>query len=414
MGYPIFDVEVTNSLADLPLGPSDEGAAILVRRKGVPIAFWIQERTGNTVQAEALKQRIATEAGLLMVSETVREEMARGRADSTAPTVTIAICTRDRPDGVERLLRSISKWNPASDDYGGTGIAETLVVDNVPSDDRTRDLVLRSAGVRYVRESRPGLNFARNRAVTETRTEILAFLDDDVIPDGGWLQGLYSAWRANRDAAGFTGQVLPLELETDAQIVFEKRGGFRRGFQRVRYGAVLPGDPLYPGGAGNFGAGANMAFRTDALRAIGGFDEALDTGADVPGGGDLDIFYRIIRSGRAIVYEPRFLVFHQHRREMSALRRQYERSWGLGFMCYLSKCLRTDPERRINLLRLVLWWFTNHTGGVVKHLGKRMRGEDHVPLGLLTGELKGGVVGLLGGYERSRRRIGAIRRRPVG
>jgi hypothetical protein len=114
------------------------------------------------------------------------------------------------------------------------------------------------------------------------------------------------------------------------------------------------------------------------------------------------------------VYEPRFLVFHQHRREMKALRRQYERSWGLGFMCYLTKCLKTDPERRINLLRLTLWWFSNHAGRLLEHLVKRMRRREHFPLSLLAGELWGGVVGLFGGYARSKRRVEKIRRRALG
>jgi GT2 family glycosyltransferase len=416
MGYAMFDVEVTQPLADLRFSASDSGAAILVRRNGVPIAFWMEKRHGRpSIPVDLLGHRIAGEAGVRIISEALREEIgAADPSDQAAPTLTIAICTKDRPDGVERLLRSISKWNAASDAFAGQGATEILVIDNAPSDQRTRDLVARSPGVRYLHEPRVGLNFARNRAVREARTEIVAFLDDDVIPDAGWLEGLYDAWRANRDTAAFTGQVLPMELDTAAQIVFERRGGFRRGFQRVRYGAERLGDPLYPGGAGNFGAGANMAFSTEALEALGGFDEALDTGAAIPGGGDLDMFYRIIRSGQALVYEPRFLVFHQHRREMEALRRQYARSWGLGFMCYLTKCLKTDPERRLNLLRLILWWFNHNTRELVRHVAKWALRRDHVPPSLLAGELWGGAVGLLGGYERSRRRVGHIRREIVG
>jgi GT2 family glycosyltransferase len=415
MGYAMFDVEVTQPLADLELEASDSGAAVLARRKGVPIAFWFEERNGrSSIPASVLGQRIAAEAGLRIIAEALREEIAWSPSDQTTPTLTIAICTKDRPEGVERLLRSISRWNPASAEFRGRGADEILVVDNAPSDARTRDLVERSPGVRYVLEARAGLNFARNRAVRETRTELVAFLDDDVVADAGWLDGLHAAWQANRDAAAFTGQVLPMELETPAQIVFEKRGGFRRGFARIRYGAELPGDPLYPSGAGNFGAGANMTFRKDVLEALGGFDEALDTGAAVPGGGDLDIFYRVLRSDHALVYEPRFMVFHQHRREMEALRRQYERSWGLGFMCYLTKCLKTDPERRLNLLRLILWWFNNHVAGLTAQLGKRMRRQEHVPISLLTGELRGAIVGLLGGYERSRRRVRSIRGDIIG
>ncbi len=109
-----------------------------------------------------------------------------------------------------------------------------------------------------------------------------------------------------------------------------------------------------------FGAGANMAFARDVLERIGGFDEALDTGPPLPGGGDLDMFYRIVRSGYTLVYEPRYLVFHEHRREISDLRRQYK-SWGLGMMSFVAKAYRTDPTERKKILRLILWWMRYQT-----------------------------------------------------
>jgi GT2 family glycosyltransferase len=237
--------------------------------------------------------------------------------------------------------------------YEATVPVEILVVDNAPSDMRTRKLIASLPDIRYVCEPKPGLNFARNQALREATGELLAFLDDDVTIDHGWLAGLLEAWAENPDAAAFTGLVLPYELVTEAQIIFEQRGGFRRGFEKIRYGQSLPGNPLYPCGAGIFGAGANMAFHRDILIDLGGFDEALDTGTHIPGGGDLDIFYRIIRAGYPLVYEPQFLVFHQHRREIEALRRQYRRSWGLGFMAFVTKCYRTDPLQRPKLRRLL-------------------------------------------------------------
>jgi glycosyltransferase involved in cell wall biosynthesis len=402
----MFEIELTAPLADLSLSAADTGASILVRRKGVPIGFWMQEADGSRrIPVADLTQRIGSEMGARILAEAIRDEL-RPSAPSIAPPLTIAICTKDRAQGVERLLGGLAPQILALPDGQRP---EILVVDNAPSDDATRDLAARSPGVRYVREARPGLNFARNRALREARTELLAFLDDDVIPDQQWLAGLADAWAANRDAAAFTGQVLPMELETEAQVMFEQRGGFRRGFDRVRYGPVSPGNPLYPGGAGNFGAGANMTFSTAALRTLGGFDEALDTGAAVPGGGDIDAFYRIIRAGHALVYEPRFLVFHQHRREIAALRRQFRRSWGLGFMCYLTKCIRNDPSRRIPLLRLIVWWFTHHLGGLFKQLTGTARGAHQLPASILAGELWGGVVGLMGGYGRSVRQAEKIR-----
>jgi glycosyltransferase involved in cell wall biosynthesis len=408
--YSQFDIEVTYPLNDLILMPGDAGAAILVRRKGAPLAFWMQEANGSQrVLAGELARKISSEATDRILAAAILEELMPQSPRRPLPLVTIAICTKDRPEGVTRLLSSLREQAAGLPE--GSGGLDILVVDNAPSDERTRELAAVRPGVRYVREFRPGLNFARNRAMREARGEILAFLDDDVIVDQHWSAGLVSAWADHPDACAFTGQVLPMELETEAQIVFERRGGFRRGFERIRFGAVLPGNALYPGGAGIFGAGANMAFRTDMLRSLGGFDEALDTGADVPGGGDLDIFYRVIRAGYPLVYEPTFMVFHQHRRDMRALLRQYRRSWGLGFMCYIRKCMKSDPERRANLIRLIWWWIAYQVRGFFKNFKRKAQRLPHIPLAIFCGELWGGFIAFFGGYERSMRRIEEIRRR---
>ena len=154
-----------------------------------------------------------------------------------------------------------------------------------------------------------------------------------------------------------------------------------------------------------------MAFRTDVVRSMGGFDEALDTGAPLPGGGDLDMFYRIIRGGHTLVYEPRFMVFHQHRRELSGLFKQYKRSWGLGFMCFLSKCTKTDPERRADLFRLILWWSFDHLKRGAIQSKKKLLGRHYFPPSIYFGELWYGAIGFFGGYERSQRQVEAIRKR---
>jgi glycosyltransferase involved in cell wall biosynthesis len=408
--YSQFDIEITRPLNDLILTPGDAGAAILVRRKGAPIAFWMQQASvSERLEASALARKISAEAADRILAAAILEELKPRTPRTPLPLVTIAICTKDRPEGVKRLLSSLQELATALPE-GNVGL-DILVVDNAPSDERTRQLTAAHPEVRYVRETRPGLNFARNRAMREARGEIIAFLDDDVIVDHHWSAALAGAWADNPDAVAFTGQVLPLELETEAQIVFERRGGFRRGFERIRFGPVLPGNALYPGGAGIFGAGANMAFRVDLLRRLGGFDEALDTGADVPGGGDLDIFYRLIRAGYPLVYEPGFMVFHQHRRDMQALLRQYRRSWGLGFMCYIRKCMKSDPDRRANLIRLIWWWIGYEIKGFFKNLKKKAQGQPYIPLAIFCGEFWGGFTAFFGGYERSERRIEEIRRR---
>jgi GT2 family glycosyltransferase len=237
------------------------------------------------------------------------------------------------------------------------------------------------------------------------RTAWVAYLDDDVVVDRGWLDGLEEAVAEHPDAASVTGLVLPFELATDAQITFERRGGFGRGCRKQRFvGPAGPDNPLFPLGAGIFGAGCNMVLRTAAVRALGGFDDALDTGPPLPGGGDLDIWSRLARSGHALVYEPRLLVFHRHRPDRTSLRRQYW-SWGEGFMAYLTKTARVDPAQRGKAARLAAWWLRYELRTVAAGLA----GRSGLPADLALAELVGGLVGLGGSYGRSQRRVAGIR-----
>ena len=120
------------------------------------------------------------------------------------------------------------------------GPDQVVVVDNASCDDgRTRAVAL-AAGVDYVREDRPGLDIARNRGVRAATGDIVAFTDDDVRLHPRWLERLTAAFDADRIMA-VTGLVLPAELETPAQIHFEKYWGFGRGYRPDRFrSGVLP------------------------------------------------------------------------------------------------------------------------------------------------------------------------------
>ena len=149
-----------------------------------------------------------------------------------------------------------------------------------------------------------------------------------------------------------------------------------------------------------------MAVRRELVRELGGFDDALDTGAPLPGGGDLDMFYRTIRAGHALVYEPSALVFHRHRRKMNELRRQYW-SWGLGFMSFAAKSYRTDPPARRHFRRVVKGEFRRALFQLIKSLRRQNGVSPTLPLA----QLWGSMAGWMGGYDRSVRRVEAIRRR---
>ena len=234
--------------------------------------------------------------------------------------VTAAVCTHDRVAMLARALDSLVAQQPA--------VAEILVVDNAPRDDTTRELVAaRYPGVRYVREPLQGLDFARNRALAEARSDVVAFLDDDAVADRGWAAALAAVFDADSAVAVCTGRVEPLGEGTEGERVFEANGGFSRGARRIRLPDAAS-EPLHGrpapliAWAVSVGSGCSYAVRREAALALGGFDEALDLGAALPGGGDHDLLWRALRVGHAAVYEPAALAWHSHRPEAAGAHAQ--------------------------------------------------------------------------------------------
>jgi glycosyltransferase involved in cell wall biosynthesis len=400
MPYTIAHLELTRPLPTVEIPVEHSGMALILRYRDRPIGLLLQALSpGCQFPPAQLEPLIAQAVGAKLLQEQIRAEILPSPAPEGFPSLSVAICTKDRPDNVARLLRSLLALQ-----QNDPSQFEILVVDNAPSDDRTQELIATLPTVRYTCEPKAGLNFARNHALHAATGELLAFLDDDVVVDRQWVTGLKEAWSENPDAGAFTGLVLPYELETAAQILFEQRGGFRRGFEKIRYGSQ-PHNPLYPCGAGIFGAGCNMAFRRQILLNIGGFDNALDTGKPLPGGGDLDIFYRVIRAGYPLVYEPQYLVYHQHRRELHQLRHQYW-TWGLGMMAYVVKSIQHDPAMRFRMVQLIIWWIKYQFW----QLWQSLTGQHVLPPAMVLAEFWGGIIGVFGEYARSQKRVAAIRR----
>ncbi|MCR5880654.1 glycosyltransferase family 2 protein [Phenylobacterium sp. J367] len=403
MGYRLVDLELAAPLPEIVLEPGQTGVGVIARWNGRLAGFAMIPRPDGRAISAAEVAALADERFARAVLAMRAEDELRGlwpaaEADP-APSLSVAICTKDRARRLARLLGSVVPL-----DRAGFRSVEIVVVDNAPSDDATRRAVEGFPGVRYVLEPRAGLDFARNAALNAATGDYLAYLDDDVVVDRGYLAALSTAILARPDAGGFTGLVLPFRLDTEAQVRFESRGGFGRGFLRTEFRKDRFGNRLHPVGAGILGAGCNMCFDRRLLLELGGFDEALDTGAPLPGGGDLDIFYRVLRSGRPMLYEPGYAVFHEHRETLEQLQRQYW-TWGLGFMAFLTKCRRTDPALAQRQSAIVWWWALDRLAAVAR---AGLRGK-RTELGFAWAELKGGVQGMFGEYDRSCARSQAIR-----
>jgi glycosyltransferase involved in cell wall biosynthesis len=262
---------------------------------------------------------------------------ARGRAADDV-TITVVIATRDRTESLLRCLTVLAKSSYSAFDV--------VVVDSAPRSDSTERALAEHPGwpfsLRYVHEPRPGLALAHNASLPAVTGEVVAITDDDVEVDRDWLASIAEAF-AESDATCVTGLIVPAELETRAQVLVEESGGFGRGFTRRVYTRDMPEPgPLFPFTAGRFGSGANMSFRTDWLKARGGFDAAMGAGTPARGGDDLTAFLQVIIDGGTLVYEPRAVVRHWHRREYEGMRRQAFH-YGMGLGAYLTASVSARP-----------------------------------------------------------------------
>lgn len=218
------------------------------------------------------------------------------------PTIALAVVTRDRAPILRRCAL------PGLEQTAAAGF-EVVVVDQSAGRE-TAELIEGSAGLRYLR-SEPGLSRGRNVALAATTTPLLAFTDDDVSLPEGWLERIAGLFESNADAGVVCGRALTPK------------------------GALMPGAhagtyrwPLNPFG---LGSGFNMAFRREALDAVGAFDDELGAGARYVSAEDSDLLYRVARAGWTVVCSDTITVVHDDWRSGTEdVRLHYGYGYGAG------------------------------------------------------------------------------------
>ncbi len=358
----------------------------------------LQTQINNHLRQDGLPEVTVLTANGLPSSSTPLciEEREQFLAD--APFVSVIVPTHERPEQLTACLNSLLSLHYPQ--------YEIIVVDNAPSTDGTVALVEKlsqnAPHIRYVREDRQGPSWARNCGIREAKAEILAFTDDDVVVDPYWLAALVKGFGGDKRVVCVTGLVLPLELETPAQYLFEGVGGYNKGYSRRVFDFKEDQSkfPMHPYIAERFGTGASMVLTATFLRSIGGFDPALGRVGPVRCSQDIAVFFQVIARGYKLAYDPASLAYHNHRREYSHLLKQtYNHS--VGYTAYLTRSLLENPRLMFDFLRKIPY---------ALFLSLKSRGsKDHMPLPqyakekreLLTLRRKGLLYGPVA-YMRSR------------
>ena len=381
-------VDVAGTLSDLdctrPSTPPYTRAWILVCRSGRPLGSITIPVNGALITAGQLERELRCQFG------EAGTRISRGDTAALARASVVIPSNFARPAKLRKCVERLAELDYP--DY------EVIVVDNRPEGVPPIDV----PGARVVREPRPGISAARNRGIAVATGEIIAFTDDDVVADRRWLRALGERFVREPDVAAVIGLVVPLELETQAQIFFEQsNNGLDRCFapltfeyvgrfkvvRRVHGSAAEQIRSIYL--TGEFGPGSNMAFRTKTLRDMGGFDEALGVGTPTCGGEDVAMLIEMLIAGNRLGYEPDAIVQHSHRATLAELERQIH-GYGIGFTAMLAAITLRNPRHALGLAAtLPVWLRSLHDPSSAKNAH---RTRDFPPA-LARAELRGMLSG---------------------
>jgi glycosyltransferase involved in cell wall biosynthesis len=341
---------------------------VLLREGGRPVGRLVLERPGE-LDAAALRH---------MAEEAAAGGRSYAREDAPAlpaDEVSVVVASRDRPDSLGRTLALLARLSPAP--------RELLVADSGSRDATAVAEVARLHGARCVRLDRPGLSLARNAGAAAASGEVVAFLDDDCLADPGWVGALCRGF-GNPAVDVVTGQLLPAELETEAQRLFLRYAHMdRRGFVPLLFDARRRPSRHWPLDSWRMGSGGNLAVRRTALARASGFREDLGLGTEARGGEDLFLLWQTVHSGGTVAYRPDALAWHAHHRTQEALQAVLF-GYGVGHAAYLRAALRAGaPPAQVARYRAMVWWDRG------KRYARALLSGDPVVRRLVTREMAG-------------------------
>ncbi len=213
------------------------------------------------------------------------------------PDVAVVIPTRRPAARIVRTLEAVvSQVGPTF---------EVVVVDDGSPEPAALDRIADGLdGVRVLHRPHGGVSAARNSAAAATRAPLLAFTDDDCVPEPGWLAGLVDAMGGRDDvlAGGRVVNGVPSNRYAEAsQLVLDLAYGYYDG---------RDGRPV-------LFAANNLALPAALLARVDGFDESLAFGED------RDLVERLRAAGATFAYAIGAVVRHEKDLDAAGFVRQF-------------------------------------------------------------------------------------------
>ncbi len=211
----------------------------------------------------------------------------------TQPLVSVVIVSRDRPDALTRCLTGVSQLNyPAFEVVVVADDAGIAAARSMPCADDLKLVSFQEANI----------SAARNAGIARAAGEIVAFIDDDAVPEPSWLWYLAEPFAQQRVAAagGFVRGRNGISFQWKARSVDLTGDAHPLKVDETRTTILTPAH-----GRAIKTEGTNMAVRRDVLAKLGGFDPAYRFFLD-----ETDLNMRLAYAGYATAIVPMAQVHH--------------------------------------------------------------------------------------------------------
>lgn len=209
------------------------------------------------------------------------------------PPVSVVIVSRQRPDALKLCLSAVARLSYP--DY------EVIVVAD-PAGLRAVEELPFASQIKTVPFDEANISAARNRGIAQAAGQIVAFLDDDAVPEPRWLEHLTAVF-ADPAVAAAGGHVLGrngITSQWRSRVVDQTGEARSLSLHRLNPTILTP-----PQGQAVKTEGTNMAVRRHVLSQLGGFDPAFRFYLD-----ETDLNMRLAQLGYSTALVPLALVHH--------------------------------------------------------------------------------------------------------
>lgn len=213
------------------------------------------------------------------------------------PDASVIVISRNRPKNLNNCLSALSENSFKN--------FEVIIVDqsNVPvPNSQLQEYTNNFTSFHYIFSKQTGKSRGLNKAIALSHATILAFTDDDCLPDKHWLKHIVESYSSHPEVSAVFGRTFSFEPD-------KHKGYFCPStFENKNYNEHVITTPCKHWEF--IGHGNNMSFRKTVFDELGKFKEWLGPGSPAKDGEDAEMIFRVLNAGKKLFYNPKSIIFH--------------------------------------------------------------------------------------------------------